>query len=421
MAVIFKFGGASVKDAESIKNIEKIINSYDEELIIVVSAMGKMTRTLHHVAELYFSGKSTDTEFKEIVKFHQSIISQLFGNKNIEALHKFNELSIGLLVRLGKEPSLTFDYDYDQIVPFGELFSAFIISEYLNSVGVKNKLKDIRKVLKTDSTYRDAKINWEVSERLVNENFNFAENKIYVTQGFIASDDKNHMTTLGLEGSDFTAASLAYMINAEKVVVWKDVEGIYNSDPSEVQNVVKLDAISYQEAVELAYFGAKVIHPKTIKPLQNKNIPLFVKSFLRPEGEGTVITESTPNKTGVLPEVPVFITKNNQILISIAPNDFSFIAEDNLEHIFSVLAKNRVKVNLMQNSAISFSVCVDYLSERILEVIKELRKKYKVLYNEDLTLITIRHYNKELIEEMTRNRKILVQQKSRHTARFVVE
>lgn len=421
MALIYKFGGASVKDADSIKNIVNILNSCDESLIIVVSAMDKMTRALHHIADLYFSGKKTDLEFKQIVKFHQNIINQLFGEKNTDTLHKFNEISLGLFVRLGKEPSLVFDYDYDQIVPFGELFSAFIISEYLKHKGVDNSLLDIRKLLKTDSTFRDAKIDWEKSESLVNSALNFDENRIYITQGFIASNEKNQMTTLGLEGSDFTAAALAFIVNAEHVVVWKDVEGVYNTDPKEAEEVTKLDAISYQEAVELAYYGAKVIHPKTIKPLQNKNIPLYVKSFKMPGSEGTVIANSTPNKTGVLPDVPVFITKNNQILISIAPNDFSFIAEDNLGHIFSILAKSRVKVNLMQNSAISFSICVDYQSERILEVIKELRKDYKVLYNEGLTLITVRHYDDATISKVTQDKKVLVQQKSRHTARFVVQ
>ena len=420
MALIYKFGGASVKDADSVKYLARIVSESSDKLIIVVSAMNKMTRILKSLTDSYFLLKPTDTAFKDIVRFHHEIINQLFGDEHLKTKGKFNEISLQLFVKLGKSPSDNYDYDYDQIVAFGELFSSFIVSEYLNYAGIKNTLLDIRKSIKTDSIYRDAKINWEESGKLVRKAFDFKAEKVYLTQGFIASDKDKNTTTLGLEGSDYTAAALAYMLDAEKVVVWKDVDGVYNSDPNEVKNVTKLDAISYREAVELAYYGAKVIHPKTIKPLQNKNIPLYVKSFLHPESDGTVITESTPNQQGVVPEVPVFITKNNQILISIAPNDFSFITENCLGQIFSILADNRVKANLIQNSAISFSVCVDYEPERVMQLIRELRKDYKVLYNDKLTLVTIRHYNDEVIDETTRERKVFVQQKSRHTARFII-
>lgn len=420
MALVYKFGGASVKDADAVRNLAEIVSESNDNLIIVVSAMGKMTSALKDLTDKYFLWKPADVDFKEIIRYHHEIISELFKEDTVSVKGKFNELSLEMLVKLGKEHGENYDYEYDQIVPYGELFSSFIVCEYLNKCGIKTKFVDIRKNLKTDSTYRDAKVNWEESGKLVKDTFNFEDTKVYLTQGFIATDKEKKMTTLGLEGSDFTAAILAYLLEAEKVVVWKDVEGVYSSDPNEVENVTKLDAISYREAVELAYYGAKIIHPKTIKPLQNKGIPLYVKSFINPHSEGTVITESTPNQLGVVPEVPVFITKNNQILISIAPNDFSFITENCMVQIFSVIAKHRVKVNLMQNSAISFSVCVDNRPERVMQVVRELRSDYKVLYNDKLTLVTIRHYNDQVIEETTKGRKVFVQQKSRHTARFVV-
>lgn len=420
MAVIYKFGGASVKDADSVKNLANIVRACNEDLIIVVSAMDKITRALHEIVDSYCVYKPTGDLFKGIVKFHQDIIAKLFEDKATEIKSEFNALSLQLFVKLGKEPSSEYDFNYDQIVPYGEFFSTFIVSKYLNLNGIQNKLIDARNFMHTDNTHRCAKIDWEKSEENANEVFDFSKNKIYLTQGFIGSGNDGHFTTLGIEGSDFTAAALAYFKDAEKVVVWKDVAGIYSSDPKLFKNVTKLDAISYQEAVELAYYGAKVIHPKTIKPLQNKNIPLYVKSFIEPEAEGTVITESTPNKTGVVPESPIYITKNDQTLLSFSPTDFSFITENCISTIFSTLAKFRIKVNMMQNSAISFSVCVDNAPDRMIYAVRDLREKFHVLYNEKLTLITIRHYKEEIIDELTSDKEILVEQKSRHTARFVV-
>ncbi len=420
MAIVFKFGGASLKDAASVRNMSEIIKKYKENLVIVVSAMGKTTRALHQVVNEYFSKKDFTQSLNLVWGYHQSIVNELFENKYSGTQTILDSLKTCLNIKLSEKPSSNFDFEYDQIVAYGELLSSVIVSEYLNNQGICNKWIDIRLSLKTNSIYRDARIDWLLSENLVKQNFSFLEGQVYLTQGFIASNQQNLTTTLGLEGSDFTAAVISYFIDAEKMIVWKDVPGIYNSDPNLFKNVIKLDAISYREAVELAYYGAKVIHPKTIKPLENKNIPLWVKSFKEPDEPGTVITSSTPNKIGVMPDVPIFITKNDQILISIAPYDFSFIAEDNLERIFSILAQFRVKVNLMQNSAISFSICADYDPDRILPVIEKLKSEYKILYNNDLTLVTIRHFNNETIHETTYGRKVYVQQKSRHTARFVV-
>ena len=421
MAFVLKFGGASVKDSGSVRNMAEIVRSHQGKLIIVVSAMDKITRQLHRLTEEYFHKRQYSAELDKFWYFHQTIIDGLGLAHDPDLSQAIDDLRIYLNDRLSGEPSTDFDYEYDQIVCCGELLSSLIVNQYLNHVGIPCQWTDIRESLKTNSIYRDARINWDESEKLVLQNFNFAASRVYLTQGFIASNEKNKTTTLGLEGSDYTAAAIAYFIHAEKLIVWKDVAGIYNSDPNQFDPVVKLDAISYYEAVELAYYGAKVIHPKTIKPLENKNIPLWVKSFKEPNEPGTVITASTPNKKGVFPEVPIFILKGNQILISIAPSDFSFIAEDNLEHIFSVLARFRVKVNLMQNSAISFSVCTDYEAEKIDPVVEILKRNFKILYNSDLTLITIRHFNQETIDQITSGREVFVEQKSRKTARFVVK
>jgi len=421
MAIVFKFGGASLKDAASVRNMAEIIKKYKENMIIVVSAMGKTTRALHQVVNDYFSNKDFTQSLNIVCEYHQSIINELFVDDNNSSQLKFDSFKASLNEKLSEPPSSNFDFEYDQIVSYGELISSVIVSEYLNFSGIKNKWLDIRLLVKTDSIYRDAKIDWSLSSDLIKEKVAFKDDHIYLTQGFIASDQHNNTTTLGLEGSDFSAAVISHCIDAEKMIVWKDVPGVYNSDPNIFKNVVKLDAISYREAVELAYYGAKVIHPKTIKPLENKNIPLWVKSFKEPDEPGTVITLSTPNKRGVIPDVPIFITKNNQILISIAPYDFSFIAEDNLQHIFSILAQFRIKVNLMQNSAISFSICTDYDQNKVELAIKELKLNYKVLYNNELTLVTIRHFNNETIHETTYGRKVYVEQKSRHIARFVVK
>lgn len=420
MALVLKFGGASLKDAVSVKNMADIVNSFNENLIIVVSAMGKITRLLHQITDEFFNGRSFETELQNFWAFHQAIINDLSLESDLRLKKDLTSLKNYLNSRVSRVPSTDFDYEYDQIVCCGELISSLVVNSYLNKLGVDCNWVDIRDSLKTNSIYRDARINWDESEKSVLKNFNFKDKRIYLTQGFIASNEKNKTTTLGLEGSDYTAAALAFFVNAKKLIVWKDVSGIYNSDPNEFKDSIKLDSISYNEAVELAYYGAKVIHPKTIKPLENKNIPLWVKSFKNPHEPGTVITASTVNKKGVSPEVPVFILKNRQILISIAPNDFSFIAEDNLEHIFSVLARYRIKVNLMQNSAISFSVCTDDEEEKISPAIELLKRDFKVLYNRNLTLITIRHFDDLTIEHTTKEKEILLQQKSRNTVRFVV-
>ena len=419
---VFKFGGASVSDTKSIENLVNIVKSYTfEPLVVVVSAMGKTTRKLEQLVNKYFNKEDFSSDLNEIVEMHKSIITELFDNTVPEFYVDFSLVISQLKNKLGLPPSSNFDYEYDQIVVFGELFYTAIIHAYMKIKGLKCKCLDARESLKTNSTYRDAKINWPLTESQIKKNFNFENSSVIITQGFIASNQNDNNTTLGIEGSDFSAAIIAYALNVKEVVVWKDVPGFFNSDPKLFDKVLKLNALSFHEAVELAYYGAKIIHPKTIKPLQNKNIPLYVKSFIEPQTSGTLISRSTKNKCGLDPAVPVFITKNNQVLISIAPSDFSFIAEENLSAIFALLAKYRIKVNLMQNSAISFSICVDYIAVRLKLLLDELQTNYKVLYNRDLTLVTIRHYNRQTIDELIQDRKIYLQQKSRHTVRFVVK
>lgn len=420
--IVFKFGGASVSDAKSIKNLAGILKNYaSEPIVVVVSAIGKTTRTLEQLVNNHINGLGFSKELNELIDNHKALIAKLFPNVKSQVYTDFEFLVSQLREKLKTRPSPNYDSEYDQVFAFGELFSTTIISAYINAQGMKCKLLDARESIKTNSTFRDACVNWPLTEKQIKQNFTFGVFQMILTQGFIASNEKGQTTTLGIEGSDFSAAIIAYSLDATEIVVWKDVPGFFNSDPKLFDNVLKLNAVSFHEAVELAYFGAKIIHPKTIKPLQNKNIPLYIKSFKELETSGTLISNSTENKCGLDPEVPVFITKNNQVLVSIAPRDFSFIAEDNLSSIFALLAKYRVKVNLMQNSAISFSICVDYEKERIKLLLTDLNNNYKVLYNDGLILITIRHYNQQIIDELTDKRKVFVQQKSRHTVRFVVK
>lgn len=414
---VFKFGGASVNSGESIRNLKKIITPYsNNELIVVVSAMGKTTRKLEKLAFAYFDRQNTDYQFEEIRKFHFETLNGLFHNKEHKVYYEINAFFDQLKAVLSREPSLNLNYEYDQIVSFGELFSTTIISNFLHSQGVNNKWIDIRKILRTDNTYREAKVDWELTKNLMQKTFVFENNALYITQGFIGSTPNNLSTTLGIEGSDFTAAVIAFVMNAKSVTIWKDVEGVFNADPKLFQDAVLLSHISYKEAVELAYFGAKVIHPKTIKPLQNKNIPLFVKSFIRPETKGTMIRDT---KTEI-DLCPIFIYKHNQILISVSPKDFSFVAEENISKIFGLLAKYRIKANLMENSAISFSVCADNDNYKIKPFVETLKAEFKVRYNKNVELITIRHYNQEAIKKVISQKSIIVEQKNRLTARFVI-
>ena len=418
---VFKFGGASVKNAEAVKNVQSVINLFNDDLVVVISAMGKTTNGLEKVVASYLNqdGK-TQEHLQDIKDFHFNILNDLFPNKKHPIYNEIHNTFVEIEWEIEGEAVREYDYVYDQIVSVGEMLSTKIVSAYLNENETKNTWVDVRNIIQTDNTYRNAKVDWKITEQFAQKEIKTKidkGDKIIITQGFIGSSSELFTTTLGREGSDFSAGILAYCLNADSVTIWKDVPGMLNADPKWFDETEKLNNISYHEAVELAYYGASVIHPKTIKPLHNKNIPLFVKSFVNPNEDGTLIDENTTKDS----LIPSFIFKMNQVLISISAKDYSFIMEDNLSHIFGLFSEKGVKINLMQNSAISFSVCVDFDQQKTPSLIDELRKEYKVLYNENLELVTIRHYDDKTIKRVTTNKKIIVEQKSRNTARFVMK
>lgn len=418
---VYKFGGASVKDANAVRNVNKIIRLSEDDLMIVISAMGKTTNHLEDVVRHYFDKTPFDDQLKQVFDYHQSIVSELGLSEDANFMVLYDRLIEKMMAKLKEEPSSNYDYEYDQIVSFGELISTTIVAGFLNLEGLANEWIDARKVIRTDATYREGKVDWELTEALFKSKTGafFADKSkrnICITQGFIGHTDTGQTTTLGREGSDFSAGIAAWCLDAESVTIWKDVPGMLNADPKYFNNTERLARISFREAIELSYYGASVIHPKTIKPLQNKNIPLFVKSFIDPLSEGTMIQKDI--NTDHL--VPSYIFKEEQTLISISPRDFSFIMEGNLRDIFDALHQSRIKVNLMQNSAISFSICVNS-DDRKLEVLRNLiTADYEVRYNTSLQLMTIRHYNEAIIEQLTEGREILLEQRSRHTTRFVM-
>ena len=407
--LVFKFGGASVKSAEAVKNIVEILQQYrKEKIVVVVSAMGKTTNAIERIIENYASGKSETLkqEYKELKDYHLGIADGLFGNKGHKVFADVEQLLDEMADRLAKEPTLNYDYDYDQLICFGELLSTTIISHYLNSSKVSTRWMDIRRSLKTDNSWREAKIDWELSGRLVNEHFAFNGERILITQGFLASTINDQSTSLGREGSDYTAAVLAFMLKAENVTIWKDVPGVLNADPKYFDDTILLEKLSYLDAIELAYFGTSVIHPKTIKPLQNKNINLYVKSFVNPEAPGTLVGNLSYDKL-----TPSFIFKMDQVLIRISPLDFSFINEGNLEEIFGIFSKHSLKINLMQNSAISFKMIVNNDKRKLRLVTDELEEKYKVAYQTGLELVTIRYFDQSTIDRVMINKELILEQR----------
>ena len=413
---VYKFGGASVKDAAAVKNVATIIKSQSDNLAVVVSAMGKMTNLLETLVKAYFEKADRKWEvFQQFKDYHLEITNNLFeGNGTPEAvLGLFAELEF----KLKKAPAFDYNYEYDQIICFGELVSSQIVSDYLNFTGIENQWIDVRNCLRTNDLYRDASVDWGLTEELVNDVFLFGKQRLYITQGFIGSTITNQTTTLGREGSDFTAAILGNVLNAESVTIWKDVPGVLSADPKKMKDTVKISDLSYREAVEMTHSGAQVIHPKTMKPLHNKKIPLYVKSFLAPEEPGTVI-HAIDHKIG-LP--PIFIMKENQVLITLTPKDFSFISIEDIDRVVNFLLENRVKITLMQQSAIDLNLVLDAPEANWEEIFSELSPYYSVRYNTDLTLITIRHYTEEVLDWMVKEKDIYLEQHSRLTARMLVK
>ena len=418
---VFKFGGASVKDAQAVKNAGEILSQFkNEKLIVVVSAMGKMTNALEKVTQSYVQKKDDTKLLLQVVKdFHFSLIEELGFQKDDELLGEINNSFIEIEWVIEEEPSRSFAFYYDQIVSQGEMLSTKIISAYLNKANIKNEWMDVRDVLQTDNTFREGKVNYELTNKLVETKIPtlLSKSNIIITQGFIGSTSENFTTTLGREGSDYTAAILSYCVDAIEMVVWKDVAGVMNADPKLSDDAMKLEQISYHDAIELTYYGATIIHPITIKPLENKHIPLRVCSFKAPNDKGT----SIGNYQATKPLVPCFIYKFDQILFSISAKDFSFIAEASLSRIYSLFATHDIKINLMQNSALSFSICVDNDPYKVPELLEMLKKEFRVLYNENLKLVTVRHYYPSTIDQLIKGKTVLLEQRSRQTAQIVIK
>jgi aspartate kinase len=419
---VFKFGGASVKNATAVKNVADILKKYpDEDLVMVLSAMGKTTNGLEKVVKSYFfEDGQTEFHLDTIKAYHYSLTEELFTDRNQPVYQALKGLFTNLENYISEPHGDDFDLEYDQIVSFGELLSTCIMHHYLTVAGISNKLFDVRHLIKTDNNFREGSVDWNITPQIIQENiaplFKQPSHQIALTQGFLGSSPEGLTTTLGREGSDFTAAILAYSLNATEMVIWKDVPGLLNADPKYFDDPIKIDTLSFREAIELSYYGATIIHPKTIKPLQNKHIALRIKSFLDPDADGTIICEDFTDDS----LIPSFIFKVDQLLISILAKDFSFIAEQNLEHIFGIFARFGLKIHMMQNSAISFSVCVDNDPIRTPKVLEELKKDYRIRYNEGVELATIRHYNKETIERVLVGKKVFMEQRSRVTLQMVV-
>jgi len=419
---VFKFGGASVKDAQGVRNVANVIAHFkDEDLMVVVSAMGKTTNALEQLTKAFCEQKEEKFQILNSIKsYHFDILNEIFDNKEHTIYKDVHNLFVELDWAIEDDQIKDYDFQYDQIVSLGELLSTKIVAAYLNELQVSIQWKDARDLIATDNTYREGKVDWNKTQENIKQNlFNEVEtHKInrFLTQGFIGVTSENFTTTLGREGSDYTAAILAFCLNAEAVTIWKDVPGVLNADPKYFPEAILIDKLSYYDAVELAYYGATVIHPKTIKPLQNKNIPLFVKSFLNPTAAGTEISDSNANYT-----VPTYIFKNDLVLISIWPKDFSFVVEKNISDLFTYFAQNRVKVHLMQNSALNFSVCISGDQEKIDHLLQDMDDLYFFKYNANCQLVTIRNYTDAIIEKMTGNKELLLEQKSRHTVQLVLQ
>lgn len=416
---VFKFGGASVVNAEAVKNLVAIIQQAEKEnLLIVISAMGKMTNKLELLSNAYSYGQENTHDILDEVKaYHFNILNDLFDNHSHPIFNDVANTFVEIEWLLEEEASDAPDYIYDQIVSIGEVVSTKIVAAYLNESNIFAVWADARNFIKTDNTYREGQVDWDKTETEIQRNLvPLLKKSIVVTQGFIGSTSENFTTTLGREGSDYSAAIFCSCLDATALTIWKDVPGVLNADPKWFDKTERIPQLSYHDAIELTYYGATVIHPKTIKPLQNKNIPLYVKSFLHPTSEGTAINSINSE----LP-VPSFIFKVNQVLISILPKDFSFIIEENLSDIFSLFHKHKVKVNTMLNSALSFSVSVDHEEKKINNLIQDLSILYKVKYNQGLELVTIRYYNQDTINRVTINKDILLEVKSRHTCQIVMK
>ncbi|MXV15875.1 aspartate kinase [Hufsiella ginkgonis] len=416
---VYKFGGASVKDAEGVKNLARIVSLAGEEpLLIVVSAMGKTTNALEAITTAYVGGGDAFSLLDTLKHSHEQVLADLFGTTSHPVFNEVANTFVEIDWILEEEPHQDFDFIYDQVVSVGELVSTRIVNAYLEYTGISSQWVDARSFIHTDNTYREGQVDWEKTRaESTKKLLPLLESKVLVTQGFIGGTSENYTTTLGREGSDYSAAIFASCLGARSLTIWKDVPGVLNADPRLFTDTKKYSELSYPEALEMTYYGATVIHPKTIKPLQNARIALYVKPFYAPEEPGTLVSETSQTDTSI----PAIIVKNNQALVSMAAKDHSFITEIHLSEIFKTFATHQVKINMMQISAISFSVCFDFDEKRFAKLVAALGSVYHLKYNSPLQLITIRHYKRDLITELTAGRVVLLEQLSRNTAQLVVK
>jgi len=415
---VFKFGGASVKDAESVKNVLRIVKKAEgEELIIVISAMGKTTNQLEGLLSAYFKKEDTSARLEEIREAHISIAKALFGKAFQSVADALNNIFVEVEWALDDPEGLDRHFQYDQIISIGEMLSTTVVSAYLNTNGIENTWVDARDLIRTDNNYQEAKVDWEETRKMTVSNIERALKKtpIVVTQGFIGGTSENFSTTLGREGSDFTASILAFCTNATDVTIWKDVPGVLNADPKYYDETVLIPEMSYSDAMELAYFGTSIIHPKTIKPLQNANIPLYVRSFVNSDAKGTVISNKKNENV-----IPSFIVRPNQVLVSITPKDYSFVTEDHFTTIYSALSELRMKANCAQNSAVSFCFSTNSDSEKLKSLKERLNDKYNFSLVTNAELVTVRYFDEPTIERLTAGKEILLEHRSATSAQLVV-
>jgi len=412
---IFKFGGASVKDAESVKNITQILQSEGtENTVVVISAMGKTTNAFEEVINAYYNKTDKLSDNLGVIEdYHKAIINDLFDKG--DAIYKEIDILLGELSWfLARNTSQRYNYVYDQIICFGELLSTKIVSAYLSKIGIDNNWFDVRNYIKTDSNYRDAKVDWNLTQKIITEKLDAT--KLNITQGFIAANDTENTTTLGREGSDYTAGIFAYCLEAESVTIWKDVPGVLNADPRVFKETTLLEQISYEEAIEMAFYGASVIHPKTLQPLERKEIPLLVRSFVNPKETGTKVSKGTR----LVPYIPCFIVKKDQVLVSISALDFSFMVENNISYIFQKLHDYQLKVNLIQNSAISFSVCIDNKFNKFDAFYDELKTQFKIDVQKGVDLYTVRHFDNNAVLSIEEKGESLLTQVNKETIQIVL-
>ncbi len=421
---VYKFGGASVKNAAAVRNVAAILNDFEESpLVVVISAMGKTTNALEGVLNSFWNGDDFETPLATVKQYHTGIMAELFPNKTLDIWQQVDAIFDEILHRLKNESSGNYDFAYDQLVGYGEILSTRIVSAYLSISGYRHIWMDARDLIYTDALYREARVDFEKTEKAVKLKLLPVLKKTTVlTQGFIANADLNVgdeiiTSTLGREGSDYTASILASATEADELVIWKDVEGVLNADPHRFSGTVKFDELSYSDAVEMTYYGASVLHPKTIKPVENKHIPLHVKSFLNPLAKGTYIRSDSASRT----DVPVIILKENQLLFSLSTRNLSFIAEENIRRIFEEVVRYGIKVNTMQNSAISFLICVDDMSQKTAHFSEALSEEFKISRTQGLQLLTIKNANQDIISQLLNNKNILLEMRTGKTSQFVLE